>query len=787
MVQITKPLILNLQRSWRSLAFIPLLLLFFASSVQSQIVINEFGENNTVELKNIGSATVDISTYWLCDFPAYDQLSTLNIVCGSLNLAAGEVVAFDDWSIDANDSELGLYTTNSFGSSTALIDYVEWGSSGHQRASVAANAGIWTTGDFLPSIPAGESYAYDGDGDASSDFTSGSNTFCADNDSTGGGCDADGGTLTGGPFTFDQVGDGVADNIPAGSITVAGQTGANFAWVVTDSDGYILGLPPMPSAVNFDNPGAGTCLIWRIAYDGALTGVGVGLNANDIQGCFSLSNPIEVIRNNASGCDANGGELFGGPFDFTVDGTPDFIPAGSITLANSNGSSQWVITDDQGNILGLPPMPSVVDFDAAGVGVCYVYNVSYIDEITGLEAGANINNLGGCHSVSNFIVVTRTEATDDCVDLNLDIQAVNNLYTQFENASFVFTVTNEGTATATNIEIDASFPDGLVYVGDNASHGFLELAWQTWNIPSLAPGETATLNLTLYALLNGVDIEYFTQVISLDQADKDSTPDSSDGTVTEDDEASTTITPASNGGFGTNEGNLDLELSISTQSTTYDIYEVVRYRIEVTNNGSETATGVVVSAGLPDGMVFTNATVNNGEYSLFFEEWTIDFVGAGTTATLDLDLFTLVSGVDITNFVQIMAVNEQDPDSTPGNSNGQVNEDDEASVTLTFADGLNNATQNRSIEAKMMNIEQAYPNPSVDFIMLPINSEIDLQTNVNVIDVTGRVVSTQTMKIFKGYNRFNIDTAELSDGVYFISLDGLDIKDSNRRFVKISN
>ena len=119
-----------------------------------------------------------------------------------------------------------------------------------------------------------------------------------------------------------------------------------------------------------------------------------------------------MIRNNADGCDANGGELFGGPFDFTVDGTPDFIPAGSITLANTNGENmKWVITDDQGNILGLPPMPSVVDFDAAGVGVCYVYNVAYDGDITGLEAGANINNLGGCHSVSNFIVVTRAEGS----------------------------------------------------------------------------------------------------------------------------------------------------------------------------------------------------------------------------------------------------------------------------------------------------------------------------------------------------------------------------------------
>ena len=151
------------------------------------------------------------------------------------------------------------------------------------------------------------------------------------------GCTAAGGTITGGPFTFNSVGDGTPDMIPAGSISLSGNQGANTQWIVTDDQGYILGLPPMPSVVNFDNPGAGTCLIWHLTYDGTVVGLEVGQNAGNLQGCFGLSNSIEVIRNNASGCNANGGELFGGPFTFNSvgDGTPDNIPAGSITRANT--------------------------------------------------------------------------------------------------------------------------------------------------------------------------------------------------------------------------------------------------------------------------------------------------------------------------------------------------------------------------------------------------------------------------------------------------------------------
>ena len=159
------------------------------------------------------------------------------------------------------------------------------------------------------------------------------------------GCQANGGELFGGPFTFNSVGDGTPDMIPEGSITLANDQGENSQWVVTDDEGYILGLPPMPSAVNFDIQGAGICLIWHLSYNDTITGVGVGLNANDIQGCFSLSNPIEVIRENASDCQANGGELFGGSFTFNSvgDGTPDMIPEGSITLANGQGENQYLI------------------------------------------------------------------------------------------------------------------------------------------------------------------------------------------------------------------------------------------------------------------------------------------------------------------------------------------------------------------------------------------------------------------------------------------------------------
>ncbi|MFK7813137.1 MAG: SdrD B-like domain-containing protein, partial [Maribacter sp.] len=102
--------------------------------------------------------------------------------------------------------------------------------------------------------------------------------------------------------------DGEADYLTDNTISVSGDLmGANNTFVVTDSDGNILGLPGTLEAVkdiNFDGSGAGTCLVWHLSFEDGLQGATMGANANDLEGCFNLSNPISVVRNEAPTADA---------------------------------------------------------------------------------------------------------------------------------------------------------------------------------------------------------------------------------------------------------------------------------------------------------------------------------------------------------------------------------------------------------------------------------------------------------------------------------------------------
>ncbi|MEM7109299.1 MAG: hypothetical protein AAF519_13830, partial [Bacteroidota bacterium] len=219
------------------------------------------------------------------------------------------------------------------------------------------------------------------------------------------------GELSGGPFTF--IVDGVADNVSGITLNDANVVGTNSSYIVTDDAGNILGLPGTLEAlegVNFDDAGVGICLIWYIRYENDLTGLDVGMNTSGLSGTFDLSNSLTVNR-----VTLNGATLTGGPFNFIVDDKVDNVSGITVDEAAVNGmNTGFIITDQDGSILGLPPTLTDlegVDFNGAGPGVCFIYHITYQDDLQGLVAGMNINNLDmNASNISNPITVNRLDA-----------------------------------------------------------------------------------------------------------------------------------------------------------------------------------------------------------------------------------------------------------------------------------------------------------------------------------------------------------------------------------------
>jgi uncharacterized repeat protein (TIGR01451 family) len=146
------------------------------------------------------------------------------------------------------------------------------------------------------------------------------------------------------------------------------------------------------------------------------------------------------------------------------------------------------------------------------------------------------------------VVITRgVVGVVEGVDLELSIKAASPTYRIYNTIAFEIVVTNKGTQPATNIQIAAGRPNGLVHTSATTTNGLYRVVVQRWDIAELEAGESDTLLLTLFALVNNVNITNFVQVSRMDQTDTDSTPgNNSSTTPSEDDEAAVTISPASN-------------------------------------------------------------------------------------------------------------------------------------------------------------------------------------------------------------------------------------------------
>ncbi|MEL6942701.1 MAG: T9SS type A sorting domain-containing protein, partial [Bacteroidota bacterium] len=154
-------------------------------------------------------------------------------------------------------------------------------------------------------------------------------------------------------------------------------------------------------------------------------------------------------------------------------------------------------------------------------------------------------------------------------------------------------------------------------------------------------------------------------------------------------------------------------------------------------------------------------------YRLVIERWDIDLLPAGQSDTLDLTLFTLVGGVEVTNFVQVITLDQVDVDSEPNNNaTGTPEEDDEAAVTVqTIGKGENSLFTNQ-INSTL------YPNPTSEELHLSVEIEQALQTVVHIVNQQGYVLLTKAVNLFAGKNTIALEVSELPIGNYFLKMEG---------------
>ncbi|MCP9769354.1 DUF11 domain-containing protein, partial [Lacihabitans sp. LS3-19] len=239
------------------------------------------------------------------------------------------------------------------------------------------------------------------------------------------------------------------------------------------------------------------------------------------------------------------------------------------------------------------------------------------------------------------------------------------------------------------------------------------------NLAAIANGASVSLTYQATVLQPGVGISHknVAQVTASDQYDPNSSPNNNN--PSEDDQSEVTAVPE--------EANLSILKQVDNLNP--NTGDVVTFTITVSNAGPNDATNILIQDAIPNGYSSITNVSNSGTVVGSNLEWSILSLanGASQTLTYQATVNEPIPGTNYTNIVQIMDVDQFDPNSTPGNN--VQGEDDQSQVTTVPN------VANLSITKATSNTN---PNvgDTITFTLTLYNAGPNDATNVSVEDIT---------------------------------------------------
>ena len=336
--------------------------------------------------------------------------------------------------------------------------------------------------------------------------------------------------------------------------------------------------------------------------------------------------------------------------------------------------------------------PSVGTYNST-TGVWTVGEI-YVGESETLDIVANVSGAG---SFTNIAEVTNSDQPDpdstpdngdgteddqdevtvigQLIDLSLVKTADVTEATVGDVITYSITLSNEGPADATGVEVHDQLPGEVSFLSSATSTGTYSSGSGIWNVGNLAAGAIAKLDISVTVEAEGT-FKNIAQVSAADQPDVDSDPNNDDGDQSEDDESAATA-----GSIGL----ADLELQKTASESTVGVGDMITYTLNIVNNGPSSADNVEVTDLLPTGLTFVSADPSQGTYTAASGIWAIGTLQGGASANLDITA-TVTQAGDIINSAEITNSDQEDPDSTPDNNEPAEDDQDVTTITAESAD-----------------------------------------------------------------------------------------------------
>ncbi len=262
--------------------------------------------------------------------------------------------------------------------------------------------------------------------------------------------------------------------------------------------------------------------------------------------------------------------------------------------------------------------------------------------------------------------------TPQVADLSLRMQVDQTTPNVGQTIHFALTVNNAGPDDSTGVAVRYAVPTGLAFFSANASQGSYDSVNGIWIVGDIANAGQATL-IVAAIVETAVVTTNVAEISASDQFDPDSTPDNN--RPQEDDQAELTITPQV----------ADLSLTKTVDQARPNVGQNVTFTLTVNNAGPSAATNIQVRDVLPANLRYVSSSGSTGAYNPETGIWTVNRIAASRNVNMRIVAQVLDSSPS-TNPAEIIAVDQFDPNSTPGNNVPDEDDQDTASITPQIAD-----------------------------------------------------------------------------------------------------
>ena len=134
-----------------------------------------------------------------------------------------------------------------------------------------------------------------------------------------------------------------------------------------------------------------------------------------------------------------------------------------------------------------------------------------------------------------------------------------------------------------------------------------------------------------------------------------------------------------------NHQSADLRLTQTVSNSSPEVGESVTFVVTLHNDGPDAGTNLSVRDQVPAGLTLQSFVASQGSYNSLTGVWAAGTIAAGGNATLSLVTRVEAAGTQ-TNFAEVIASDQYDPDSTPdtdGTQADDTSEDDQVASSVT--------------------------------------------------------------------------------------------------------